>query len=97
MRKRSTGLIELHDERESDGGFFCMQLASFINEEKNPGTPEYAELWEDRFAQAEAGECAYREKCYIYEKTLKRFAEKTVSLRKKKPNKDAIIQKPGDG
>ncbi|MBO4965937.1 MAG: hypothetical protein J6C81_06700 [Muribaculaceae bacterium] len=48
-----------------------MKLVDFLNGEAKMGTEEYAKLWEERFDQAKAGVCAYREKCPIYSKTVK--------------------------
>lgn len=72
MRPNSNGLVELHDTKQIDSGFFCMKLVDFLNEEAEMGTDAYAELWEQRFDQARAGGCAYRERCPIYEKTIKK-------------------------
>lgn len=66
MKPQNNGLVELHDTREKDSGFFCMKLVDYLNEEAEMGTAAYEVLWHDRFRQAKAGECAYREKCPIY-------------------------------
>lgn len=62
----NNGIVELHDTREKDRGFFCMKLVGYLNEEAEMGTAAYEVLWDDRFRQAKAGECAYREMCPIY-------------------------------
>ncbi len=68
----SNGLFEVNSNRKVvEMGFFCMMLVDFLNEEATMGTEEYANLWEERFDQAKAGACAYREKCPIYSKTIK--------------------------
>lgn len=68
----SNGLFEVNSNRKAvERGFFCMMLVDFLNEEATMGTEEYANLWEERFDQAKAGACAYREKCPIYSKTVK--------------------------
>lgn len=68
----SNGLFEVNSNREVvERGFFCMMLIDFLNEEVSMGTEEYANLWKERFDQAKAGGCAYREKCPIYSKTVK--------------------------
>lgn len=69
MKPQNNGIVELHDTREKDRGFFCMKLVDYMNEEAEMGTAAYEVLWEDRFRQAKAGECAYREKCSIYART----------------------------
>lgn len=66
MRPQGTGIIELHDTKQNERGFFCMKLVGYLNEEAEMGTAAYEVLWEDRFRQAKAGECAYRGKCPIY-------------------------------
>lgn len=67
MKPQNNGLVELHDSTpRKEGGFFCMKLVDYLNEEAEMGTAAYEVLWEDRFRQAKAGECAYREKCPIY-------------------------------
>ena len=70
MSRPGSGLVELHDDKESNGGFFCVQLVTYLNEEAEPGSERYAELWPERFNQAKAGGCAYRDKCPIYAKTI---------------------------
>lgn len=66
MKPQNNGIVELRDTREKDRGFFCMKLVDYMNEEAEMGTAAYEVLWEDRFRQAKAGECAYQEKCPIY-------------------------------
>lgn len=72
-RPQGTGIVELHDARQEERGFFCMKLADYLNEEAEMGTEAYATLWEERFNQAKTGECAYRDKCPIYKKTINSF------------------------
>ncbi len=72
MKPQNIGLVSLHDEKEDRSGFFCMKLVEFLNEEAEMGTERYADLWEQRFDQAKAGTCAYRERCPIYARTPKR-------------------------
>lgn len=66
MRPQGNDIVELHDAKQKERGFFCMKLVDYLNEEAEMGTSAYEVLWEDRFRQAKAGECAYREKCPIY-------------------------------
>ncbi len=70
MSRHGTGLVDLHDDKESNGGFFCVQLVTFLSTEAEPGTERYGDLWANRFNQAKAGACAYRDKCPIYAKTI---------------------------
>lgn len=72
MKPQNIGLVSLHDEKEERSGFYCMKLVEFLNEEAEMGTERYAALWEQRFDQAKAGDCAYREHCPIYARTPKR-------------------------
>lgn len=68
----NNGLFEVNSNRKVvERGFFCMMLVDFLNEEATMGTEEYASLWDERFDQAKAGACAYRERCPIYSKTVK--------------------------
>lgn len=67
------GIVSLHDDKESNHGFFCMKLVSYLNEEAEMGTEFYEVLWHKRFEQAKAGECAYRDKCPIYARTKPPF------------------------
>jgi hypothetical protein len=67
------GIVSLHDDKESNRGFFCMKLVSYLNEEAEMGTEFYEDLWYKRFEQAKAGECAYREQCPIYAKSTPPF------------------------
>lgn len=47
MRPQNNGIVELHDTREKDRGFFCMKLVAYLNEEAEMGTAAYEVLWED--------------------------------------------------
>lgn len=67
------GIVSLHDDKESNRGFFCMKLVSYLNEEAEMGTEFYEVLWHERFAQAKTGECAYLYKCTIYAKSKTPF------------------------
>lgn len=76
MKPKSNGLVELAGENQKERGFFCMKLVSFMNEEAEPGTNEYAHLWEKRFSEAKEGRCAYKERCPIYKKTIQKHKQK---------------------
>lgn len=66
MRPNGNGLIEMVDEKSKERGFFCMRLAGYIlKEQKETG----ADLYDQRFAEAKAGVCAYRLNCDIYKRT----------------------------
>lgn len=68
MKPQSNGLVELHDSKERE--CVCFNLMGFIYDEAEAGgflyTEKHQNLWDERFAQMKAGECAYREKCPIY-------------------------------
>ena len=55
-RPNSNGIVALHDDKESNGGFFCIKLVGYLNEEAEMGTEFYEVLWHERFAQAKAGD-----------------------------------------
>ncbi len=64
-RPSGNGIVSLHDDSESNHGFFCMMLVEYISKEIPIGDNLYGSLWHLRFTQAKAGKCAYREKCSI--------------------------------
>lgn len=77
MRKdEGFGLVEFAGEKQTDRGFFCMKLVLFLNEEAIPGTELYGKLWEQRFDEAKNGQCAYKDRCPIYAKTIEKHAGK---------------------
>lgn len=71
MKPKGNGLIALHDEKQEERGFFCMKLVEFLNSEAEMGTDEYRRLWEERFTAGKNGNCAYKDRCPIYERTVK--------------------------
>ena len=72
MKPKGNGLVEITGERIVEHGFFCIKLVTFLNEEAEMGTEQYAQLWEQRFDEAKAGKCAYSEKCPIYARTIQK-------------------------
>lgn len=72
-RPNGNGIVSLHDDKESNRGFFCMKLAKHISDEIPIGDNLYRSLWRIRFAQAKAGKCAYHEKCPNYAKSKPPF------------------------
>lgn len=80
MKPTGNGLIELVDSKSNESGFFCMQLVGYLNQERDMGTPEYADLWDIRFSQAKSGQCAYRDKCTIYARTKAAHPAKPIQL-----------------
>lgn len=75
MKPQGNGLVELHDSKERE--CVCFNLMGFINEEADAGRFRYTErhedLWHERFSQMKAGECAYRDKCPVYARTVKKI------------------------
>lgn len=71
MKPQGNGLVELHDSKQKERGFFCMQLVMYLNTEAELGTERYQELWEKRFTAARLGACEYRDRCPIYARTIK--------------------------
>lgn len=72
MKPKGNGLVEIAGERTVEHGFFCIKLVTFLNEEAEMGTEQYAQLWEQRFDEAKSGQCVYSEKCPIYARTIKK-------------------------
>lgn len=79
-RPQTNGLIELVDSKSENRGFFCIQLVAYLNEERQIGTPGYADLWEIRFLQAKNHNCAYKDKCPIFAKTVAKQPHTPVQL-----------------
>lgn len=72
-RPHGNGIVSLHDNKESNHGFFCMRLADYIRKEIPIGDNLHGTLWRVRFAQAKAGKCAYRGICPNYAKSKPPF------------------------
>ncbi len=72
-RPNGNGIVALHDDKEENRGFFCMKLTEYIGDQIPPGDNLYGSLWRVRFAQAKAGNCAYRDRCPIYVKSKPPF------------------------
>lgn len=77
-RPVGNGLIEIVDEKSKERGFFCMKLVDYIIEEEEELID--IELWEKRFSEAKAGQCAYGEKCPIYARTITKRGKQPVQL-----------------
>lgn len=75
-----TGLVEITGEKSYDKGFFCIKLAGFItNEMKSVGDTSF-DFWHQRFLEAKAGCCAYKDKCPNYAQTMAGHVKKPVQL-----------------
>lgn len=68
MRPQGTGIVELHDTKQNERGFFCMELVEFLTED---GRTEWDE-WHGAFMQAAAGQCPYTEKCPRYARSIEK-------------------------
>ncbi len=79
-RPTGNGVIEMVDERESGGGFFCMKLLEFLGKEAEIGTPEYADLWDVRFTQAKNHQCFYKDKCQVFARTKAKLGKTPIQL-----------------
>ena len=79
-KPQSNGLVELHDAKQKEHGFFCMELVCHLNNEAKMGTEEYRQLWHQRFGQAKVGECHYRGQCRVYARTIEKQKKNGVQL-----------------
>lgn len=82
MKPQGNGLVELHDSKERES--ICFDLMGFITEEAESlgirYTEKHQELWDKRLAQMKAKQCAYRDKCPRYAKSVKRIGAVQLSL-----------------
>lgn len=78
MRPKGNGLVELVDEKPGkERGFFCMNLVRLMwDDEEVKGW----DAWHSRFLQAEAGQCAYRDRCPQYKRTMEKQKRKGIQL-----------------
>ena len=75
------GLVEIAGSNAKERGFFCMMLASYINQEaKGQGYNAYQSIWEQRFAEAKLGNCAFKNRCPIYAKTIAKHGKRPIQL-----------------
>lgn len=68
MKPQGTGLVSLHDDKETERGFGCMMLIGFLT---GAGVTEW-ERWHGAHIQAAAGQCPYTEQCPVYARTRSR-------------------------
>lgn len=78
MRPKGNGLVELVDDRPAkENRFFCMELVRLMwNDKEVKGW----DAWHGRFLQAEAGRCAYRNRCPRYRRTMEKRQRKGIQL-----------------
>ena len=79
----SNGLFQsITDKPAKEQGFFCMQLVTYINAEAETFEMR-SRIWNERFDQAKAGVCHYREQCPIHARTIaKQSAEQSNGKKK---------------
>lgn len=82
MKPQGNGLVELYDSKERES--ICFDLMGFITEEAESGgflyTEKHQNLWDERLAQMKAKECAYRDRCPRYMKSVKKIGAIQLSL-----------------
>lgn len=66
-RPQSNGLVELHDRKLDSRAFMCFDLLDFLH---NDETTKGWEAWNEKFTQAKAGNCPYRNRCKRYARTI---------------------------
>lgn len=68
-RPQGNGLVELVDDKTNDRGFFCMDLVGFMFGDETTATWEG---WHEKFMQAKAGNCPYRDRCPRHARTVEK-------------------------
>lgn len=76
MKPQSNGIVELHDAKQKERGFNCMQLIWFLTED---GVKEW-EDWHGAHLDAKAGQCRYKSKWHIYARTIEKQKKNGVQL-----------------
>ena len=76
-RPQNNGLVEFVDDKTEGKGFFCMELVSLMFDDE---TTKGWEVWHEKFAQAKAGNCPYRNKCRRYARTMAKRKNEPVQL-----------------
>lgn len=64
-RPKGNGPANLHDENRRERGFRCMRLVAFLTEDGVTGW----DGWHGAHLEAARGECRYRARCPIYERS----------------------------
>lgn len=81
MNLQGNGLVELIDDKPGrKGEFFCMDLVIYLSDEIDECGDTSWEFWHKRFMQAKAGQCAYREKCRRYKRTVAKIGKRPLQL-----------------
>lgn len=77
MRPQGNGLVSLHDDKTEGKGFFCKDLVGFMFGDE---TTKDWEVWHEKFTQAKAGNCPYRNKCRRYARTMAKRSNEPIQL-----------------
>lgn len=76
-RPQGNGLVELVDDKTNDRGFFCMDLVGFMADDE---TTKDWESWHEKFMQAKAGNCPYRDRRPRYASTTAKRNKMQLAL-----------------
>lgn len=77
-KPKSNGLVELVDEKQLDSrAWNCMDLIGFMFDDE---TTKGWEVWHEKFTQAKAGNCPYRDRCQRYAKTMAKREKRPYQL-----------------
>lgn len=76
-RPQSNGLVELHDGKLDSKAFMCFDLLDFLH---NDETTKAWEVWHEKFTQAKAGNCPYRNRCPRYARTMAKAQHEPIQL-----------------
>lgn len=72
MKPQGNGLVELHDRKLDSRAFMCFDLLDFLHNDETTKGLENWEAWHEKFTQAKAGSCPYRDRCPRYARTMER-------------------------
>lgn len=77
-RPQNNGLVEFIDDKPAmDGSWNCMDLIGFMFDDE---TTKVWEVWHEKFTQAKAGNCPYRNKCGRYARTMAKRSNEPIQL-----------------
>ena len=74
---KSNGLFEVNGSKETNRGFCCMKLISFMFED-----PHYNDWdeWHNAHVEASQGKCRFKEQCSIYRCSKRKQNQEPVQL-----------------
>ena len=77
-RPQNNGLVEFIDDKPvMDGSWNCMDLIGFMFDDE---TTKDWEVYHEKFTQAKAGNCPYRNKCRRYARTMAKRNNEPIQL-----------------